>query len=396
MSVYLDNNATTMLDPHVLEAMLPYLREQYANPSSVHFFGQQAKYAVETAREQVASAIGAKPRHIVFTGGGTEASALAIRGALAARPDKRHFVTSRVEHDSVLRLAERLAGEGYRVTYVGVDGFGRLNLDEYAAALTEDTALVSIMHANNETGVIFPVEQLADMAAARGIPFHTDATQTAGKLRLDVTKSPISLLTMAAHKFHGPKGIGVLYVRRGTRVAPQLVGGHQESDIRAGTENVPGIVGTGEALRLAVEHLDEENTRVRDLRDRLEIAVLERVEGSHLMGDREHRLPNTTNIAFESLEAEAILMLLSNEGIYASSGSACSSGSLEASHVLKAMGIPERIAHGAIRFSFSRFNTDGDVSRTLEVLPGVIARLRAILPANAMNTTTGSEHQDSR
>lgn len=379
--VYLDNNATTMLDPKVLEAMLPYLREQYANPSSIHYFGQQARHAVETAREQVAAALGARPRRIVFTGGGTEANHLAIRGALVARPEKRHFVTTRVEHDSVLRLAERLADEGYRVTYLGVDRRGQVDPAELEASLTDDTALVSIMHANNETGVIFPIERLAEVAAARGVPLHTDATQTVGKLPIDVSRLAVSLLTLAAHKLHGPKGVGVLYLRRGVKVRSQLVGGHQERDLRGGTENVAGIVGTGEALRLAVQHLDAENTRVRELRDRLESGLLTVIPATHPIGDREHRLPNTANVAFEALEAEAILMLLSNEAICASSGAACSSGSLEPSHVLQAMGVPERVAHGAIRFSLSRFNTDADIERALSVMPRVIERLRALEPA---------------
>ncbi|HOA74562.1 MAG TPA: cysteine desulfurase NifS [Phycisphaerae bacterium] len=378
MLVYLDNNATTALDPRVLEAMMPYLREQYANPSSIHYFGQQARHAVETAREQVAAAIGAKPRQIVFTGGGTEANALAIRGTLAARPDKRHFVTTRIEHDSVLRLAEQLAREGYRVTYIGVDRAGRVDPAEFEAAMSDDTALASIMHANNETGVIQPIQALAEIAAARRVPLHTDATQSVGKLPVDVSKLPVSLLTMAAHKFHGPKGVGVLYIARGTRVLPQLLGGHQERDLRAGTENVAGVVGTGEAIRLAIEHLGEENTRVRGLRDRLEAGLLAGIPAAHPIGDREHRLPNTANIGFEGLQAEAILMLLSNEGICASSGSACSSGSLEPSHVLQAMGVPEAIAHGAIRFSLSRFNQDADVDRVLEIMPRAIERLRAI------------------
>lgn len=378
MLVYLDNNATTALDPRVLEAMLPFLREQYANPSSLHYFGQQARHAIETAREQVAAAIGARPRQIVFTGGGTEANHLAIRGALAAAPGKRHLVTTPVEHDSVRRLVERLAEEGYRVTTLGVDRTGQIDPAEFEAALSEDTALASIMHANNETGVIFPLERLAEIAAARGVPLHTDATQTVGKLPVNVAKLPVSLLTLAAHKFHGPKGVGVLYLRRGARVQPQLLGGHQEHDLRAGTENVAGVVGAGEALRLAVEHLDEENTRVRALRDRLESELLSRVEAAHPIGDREHRLPNTANVAFEALQAEAILMLLSNEGICASSGSACSSGSLEPSHVLQAMGVPERIAHGAIRLSLSRFNSDADVDYALERVPPAIQRLRML------------------
>ena len=386
--IYFDNNATTRLDPRVLEVMLPYLREQYANPSSLHHFGQQVRHAIETAREQVAAALGASPRQIVFTGGGTEANMLAIRGTLAMRPDKRHLVTTAVEHDSVLRLAQRLEKEGYRVTYLPVDSLGRLDPAAFEAVLDDDTALASIMHANNETGVIFPIERLGEIAAARGVPLHVDATQTVGKLPIDVSRLPVSLLTMAAHKFHGPKGVGALYMARRTRVQPQLVGGHQERDLRAGTENVPGIVGMGEAIRLAVEHLDEENGRVRHLRDELEAGILERVPTTSVNGDREHRLPNTTNISFAALEAEAILMLLSNEGLCASSGSACSSGSLEPSHVLQAMGIDPVIAHGAIRLSLSRFNTADEVRRALEIIPEVITRLMELVPTAQISAAT--------
>jgi cysteine desulfurase len=386
--IYLDNNATTMLDPRVLEAMLPYLREQYANPSSVHYFGQQARHAVETAREQVAGAIGARPRQIVFAGGGSEANVLAIRGVLASRPDKRHFVTTQVEHDSVLRLAERLAVEGYRVTYLGVDAAGRLDPAQFEASLTDDTALASVMHANNETGVIFPIETLATIARAKSVPLHVDATQTVGKLPVDVSTLGASLLTMAAHKFHGPKGVGVLYAGRGVRLVPQVVGGHQEQDLRAGTENVAGIVGTGEALRLAMMHLEEEQTRVRALRDQLERGIVSRVDGAHVLGDLADRLPNTSNIGFETLEAEAILMLLSNEGVCASSGSACSSGSLDPSHVLRAMGVPETIAHGAIRFSLSRFTTAAEIEQTLEIVPRVIQQLREVGPQQVARIST--------
>jgi cysteine desulfurase len=369
-----------MLDPRALEAMLPHLREQYANPSSVHHFGQQARHAVETAREQVAAALGAVPRQVVFTGGGTEANALAIRGVLAARPAKRRFVTTAVEHDSVLRLAEQLAAEGYDLVYLSVDRLGRLDLGEVESALNDQTALISVMHANNETGVIFPIEQIGEVAASRGVPLHVDATQTVGKLAVDVRKLPVSLLTLAAHKFHGPKGVGAVYVARRVKVRPLLHGGHQEKDLRAGTENVAGIVGTGVALQLALQHLEEENTRVRALRDRLERGILSSVPHSQVNGDVEHRLPNTSNISFEGLEAEAILMLLSNEGLCASSGSACSSGSLEPSHVLQAMGIDPIVAHGAIRFSLSRFNTEDEVDRALEIIPRVIDRLRQLSP----------------
>lgn len=378
--IYLDNNATTRPDPRVVEAMLPFLSDQYANPSSVHLFGQQVRHAIETAREEVASALGGRPRQIVFTGGGSEANHLAIRGVLAVSPNRRHFVTTAVEHDSVLRLAGQLEREGYRVTYLGVDALGRLDPAAFEAALTDDTALASVMHANNETGVIFPVEELARIAARKVVPLHVDATQTVGKLPIDAGRLGAGLLTCAAHKFHGPKGVGVLYQGRGVRLRPQLLGGHQERDLRAGTENVPGIVGAGTAIRLAVEHLEEERTRVAALRDRLEAAILERVPIARVHGDRSARLPNTTNIGFEALEAEAILMVLSREGICVSSGSACSSGSLEPSHVLKAMGVDERYAHGAVRFSLSRFTTDDEIDRALAVIPQAIERLRKLQP----------------
>lgn len=378
MWVYLDNNATTRPDPRVVEAMLPCLGEQYANPSSIHLFGQQVRHAVETAREQVAAALNAKSRQITFTGGGSEANHLAIRGALASRPDKRHFITTAVEHDSVLRLAEQLSKEGYRVTRLPVDGLGRLDMSAFSSAIDGDTALVSVMWANNETGVIFPIDEVGRLAGARGVPLHVDATQAMGKLPMDAGRLPVQVLTLAAHKFHGPKGVGIVCAGRGVRLRPQVLGGHQERGLRAGTENVPGIIGTGVAARLAVEHLGEEATRVRLLRDRLEAGILERAGLARVHGDRDNRLPNTTNIGFDSLEAEAILMLLSKHEVCASSGSACSSGSLEPSHVLKAMGVEERFAHGAIRFSLSRFTTEAEIERAIDVVVEVVERLTSL------------------
>lgn len=392
--IYLDNNATTMTDPRVCEAMLPLLGEQYANPSSVHHFGQQARHLVETAREQVAASLGARARQIVFTGSGTEANNLAIRGVLAARTGKRHVVTTAVEHDSVLRPAQQLEREGYRVTYVGVDRQGHFDLAEFEETLTDETALASVMHANNETGVIFPIEQIGLIAADKGVPLHVDATQTVGKMPVDVANLPVQLLTLAAHKFHGPKGVGALCIRRGIRLHPQVVGGHQEHDLRAGTENVPGIVGTGIALQLAIEHLDDESARVRWMRDRFERAILDRVPIAHVVGDRDTRLPNTSNIGFEALGAEAILMLLSKHEVCASSGSACSSGSLDPSHVLAAMGIDERIAHGAIRFSLSRFTTNDEIDRAIEIVPQVIERLQSLQPRDAQPVTTRRPEPD--
>ncbi len=385
--IYLDNNATTRADPNVVEAMLPWLGEQYANPSSVHHFGQQARHAVENAREQVAAALGARASQIIFTGGGTEANNLAIRGVLATRPEKRHIVSTAVEHDSILRPMQQLEREGYRVTYLGVDPLGNLDPAAVEAALSDQTALVSIMHANNETGVIFPIEKVAQITAARGIPLHVDAVQTTGKLMhasgrspLDLAGTPVDLLTASAHKIHGPKGVGILYLRRSTRLRSQILGGHQEHDLRAGTENVAGIVGAGAAIGLAMEHFAERSDRIRLLRDRLEEGVCQRIAIARVNGDRASRLPNTSSIGFEALQAEAILMLLSNHGICASSGSACSSGSLEPSHVLTAMGIDHRIVHGSIRFSLSRFTTEAEIDRVLEILPGIIQKLRALGP----------------
>lgn len=378
--IYLDNNATTRALPEVVEALVPYLGEQYANPSSIHQFGQAARHAVECARVKVAELIGAKPTEITFTGGGTESINLAIRGALALRPDRRRIVTTAVEHSAVLRVVERLADEGYDVQYVGVDSEGRLDEAAWQEKLTPDTALASIIHANNETGVIFDVERLGRVATDRGIPLHVDAVQSIGKVSLDVTTWPAQLVSFAAHKFHGPKGVGAVIVGRGARIQPQVLGGHQERGLRAGTENVLGIVGTGAAMALAVEHLEEEQTRVRAMRDRLEEGLLAKVSIARVNGDREARLPNTTNLGFTGLEAEAILMLLSKHEVCVSSGSACSSGSLEPSHVLRAMGVDLAIAHGAVRFSLSRFTTDDEIARTLDIVPAVVERLQALLP----------------
>lgn len=385
--IYLDNNATTRTAPEVVEAMQPWLGERYANPSSVHHFGQQARHAVESAREQVAAALGARPRQIIFTGSGTEANNLAIRGTLAALPEKRHIVTTTVEHDSVLQPLRQLEREGYRITWLSVDRLGNLDPAALEAALDDQTALVSIMHANNETGVVFPIEEIAATVAERGILLHVDAVQTTGKLGddsghtpLNLADVPIDLLTASAHKFHGPKGVGILYVRHGARLRPQVLGGHQERGLRAGTENVAGIVGAGAAISLAVAHLADQANRLRLLRDRLEEGICQRIAIARINGDRANRIPNTTNIGFEAIQAEAILMLLSNHGICASSGSACSSGSLEPSHVLTAMGIDHRITHGSIRFSLSRFTTEQEIDRTLELIPEVIERLQALGP----------------
>ena len=376
--IYLDNNATTQPLSEVVEAMHTCLRDAYANPSSVHQFGQNVRHKVECAREQIARLIGASPKEIIFTSGGTESINLAIRGGLRIHPHRRHFVTTAVEHSAVLRVAEQLAAEGYTVDYVGVDREGRLDEAEWAEKITERTALVSLLHANNETGVMFDVPRLAAVAAEKGVPVHVDAVQSAGKVPLDVTSWPVQLVSIAGHKFHGPKGVGALYVRRRTRIEPLILGGSQERLLRGGTENVEGIVGRGVAAEIAVRDRAHVTEHVRGLRDALEADVLATVPFSHVSGRGTERIYNTSNLAFEGLEAEAILILLSEAGICASAGAACSSGSLEPSHVLKAMGIDDRIAHGAIRFSLSRFNTREEIDRVVAMLPGLLSRLTVL------------------
>jgi len=379
-TIYLDNNATTQVAPEVLEAMLPYFHELYGNPSSMHSFGGQVGRRLREAREQVAGLIGASPDEIIFTSCGTESDNTSVRSALAANPGKRHLVTSRVEHPAIHALVAQLAKEGYRVTELPVDSQGRLNLEQYARSLTPDTAIVSLMWANNETGVIFPVEEAAALARSKGILFHTDAVQTVGKIPIDLRHSAIDMLSLSGHKLHAPKGVGALYVRRGTKFAPFLIGGHQEKGRRGGTENVPSIIGLGVACELAGRNLEAENTRVKSLRDKLENLLLEQVPNSQVNGDRVNRLPNTSNISFEFIEGEAILLLLNEFGICASSGSACTSGSLQPSHVLRAMGIPFTMAHGSIRFSLSIYNTEAEIDLVIENFPSIIAKLRALSP----------------
>lgn len=376
--IYLDNNATTRPLAEVVEGMLPCLREAYANPSSVHKFGQSVRHQMECARERVATLIGARLREIVFTSGGTEAINLAIRGALRTKPNKRRFVTSAVEHSAVLRVADRLKAEGYDVVFVGVDRQGRVDEDAWRAALTDDTALASIMHANNETGVIQDVATLAGIAEERGVPVHLDAVQSVGKVRVSVAELPVAFLSLSAHKFHGPKGIGALYIRRRERIDPLILGGSQERNLRGGTENIPGIIGMMIAAQVILDDDGRSIETVRRLRDRLEAGILAAVPFAHVNGAGAERIANTSNISFEGLEAEAILILLSEAGICASSGSACSSGSLEPSHVLKAMGIEESIAHGAIRFSLSKFTTEGEVDQVVSALPKLLSRLTVL------------------
>jgi len=376
--VYFDNNATTQPLPEVVDAVLACLRADYANPSSVHQFGQAVRHRVELARTQVADLIGAEAREIVFTSGGTESINLALRGGVRLRPSCRRIVTTAAEHSAVMRVVEQLEQEGYDVIRVGVDREGQINEDEWDRALTDETALASLLHVNNETGVIHDVMHLAQSAADRGIVVHVDAVQSAGKLPLSVHEWPVQFVSLAAHKFHGPKGTGALYLRRRTRLDPLILGGGQERLLRGGTEHVGGIVGMGVAAELAGCHLEENAETVRSLRDSFEGGVLQRVPFARVNGSGARRIHNTANISFENLEAEAILILLSEAAICASAGSACSSGSLEPSHVLQAMGIEDRFAHGAIRFSFSRFNTQGEVDRVVDILPGLLARLTAL------------------
>lgn len=379
--IYLDNNATTKVDPQVMEAMLPYFSEYYGNPSSMHSFGGGVAAKIQQARENVARLVGASPDEIVFTSCGTESDGTAIRAAIESYPAKRHIVTSRVEHPAIKNLFETLSKKGYRATFVPVDREGRLDLDYFYDSLTDDTAIVSFMWANNETGVIFPIEEISRKVKERGIVFHTDAVQTAGKIPIDLGNSGVDMLSLSGHKIHAPKGIGVLYIRKGTKFSPFMIGGHQEKGRRGGTENTAAIIGLGKAAELARQHLDSGAYRcVAELRDRLESGILARVPHTLVNGDRIHRLPNTTSVAFEYVEGEAILLMLNEHGICASSGSACTSGSLEPSHVLRAMGVPFTAAHGSIRFSLSRYTTGPEIDLVLEKLPPIIARLRELSP----------------
>lgn len=379
-TIYFDNNATTRVADEVFEAMQPYFCDLYGNPSSMHTFGGQVGIQVRQAREQVAALLGCHPSEIIFTSCGTESDSTAVLGTLAAVPQRRKVITTRVEHPAVLTVCRDLENRGYQVIELGVDKQGRLDLDELESQLDDDTAIVTIMAANNETGTVFPIEQIAEMVTDHGIPFHTDAVQIVGKIPLNLSESRISLLSLSGHKLHAPKGVGVLYVRKGTRIAPFLLGGHQEGGRRAGTENVPGIVGLGKACELAARYMDDENTRVKALRDKLESSILAGCPDSRVNGDPENRLPNTTNISFEYIEGEAILLMLDRFGICASSGSACTSGSLEPSHVLRAMGVPFTAAHGSIRYSLSRYNTEEEVDFTIEKMPQIIERLRELSP----------------
>ena len=379
-TVYMDNNATTKVADEVIEEMLPYFGQYYGNPSSMHTFGGQVGKKIVEARQRVASLLGCSPEEIIFTSCGTESDNTAIKGILEAVPARRKVITSRVEHPAVMGMCRQLETHGYMIVEIGVDSAGRLNMDELKDAVDDNTAIVTIMHANNETGVIFPVEEIAEFVKSKGVPFHTDAVQSVGKIPVSLKDSSIDLLSISGHKLHATKGVGVLFVRKGTRLTPFMVGGHQESGKRAGTENVPGIIALGRACQLAEENIEHENTVVKDLRDRLEKKILDTCPDSFVNGDIENRLPNTSNISFEYIEGESILMMLDRSQICASSGSACTSGSLEPSHVLRAMGVPFTAAHGSIRFSLSRYTTEEEVNFAAEKMPEIVNRLRELSP----------------
>jgi cysteine desulfurase len=379
--IYLDNNATTKPSPEVVEAMLPFLTEFYGNPSSTHRFGQRSRQAIDEAKGQVAKLIGCAESALLFTGGGTEAVNTAVRGIFAARAPRKRIVISSVEHSATRELCMQMGKEGAEIVEIPVDSGGALDLEALTSAITEDTALVSIMWANNETGVLFEPAKISAICKARRVPFHCDGTQAVGKIPVDVMEIGVDAMSLASHKFHGPKGVGALFMRRGLRVRPLLIGGPQEKGRRGGTENVPGIVGMGRAAELAIEALPQA-PRIAAMRDRLESSILSSIPDSSVNGRTDLRLPNTTNIGFARLEAEAILILLSEQGICASAGAACASGSLEPSHVLRAMKIDPKVAHGAIRFSLSRYTTDAEIDQVLRVLPGLINKLRAVLPVS--------------
>jgi cysteine desulfurase len=382
--VYLDNNATTRVAPEVIEAMMPYLRDQWGNPSSIYRFGHEVGRRVEEARAQVATLVNADTREIVFTSCGTESNNTAIHAALVAQPGKRHVITTAVEHSANIKYCSFLRKQGYDVTFLPVESDGSLDIHLVDQSIRPDTAIVSVMWANNETGVIFPIEEIAAICRSRGTLFHTDAVQTPGKLAIDAQALGVDFLSLSAHKLHAPKGIGALYVKRRTKFIPFLHGGSQEQGRRAGTENVPYIIAFGRAAELARATLREENTRVRALRDRLEAGILARIPRATRNGAAEPRLPNTSNIAFDGVEAEGILLLLDQAGICASSGSACTTGSLDPSHVLTAMGLNAARARSSVRFSLGLYNTGADVDYLLEQLPSIITRLRAgTAPAKA-------------
>ena len=379
-TIYVDNNATTQVNAEVLEEMLPYFRENYGNPSSMHTFGGDVAAEISKARERVAALINAEPEEIIFTSCGTESDSTSIRATIEAFPEKKHIMTSRVEHPAIKNLFEHLSKKGYQVSFVPVDKKGNLDLDYLYEHLTKETAIVSIMWANNETGVTYPVDEIAAAVREKGVVFHTDAVQAMGKLKVDVKNTVVDMLSLSGHKIHAPKGVGALYLKKGTKFSPFLIGGHQEHGRRGGTENVASIVGLGKAAELAKQQRETTALKTSALRDKLEKNLLERIPHSMVNGDTKYRLPNTTNISYEYVEGEAILLMMNEFGICASSGSACTSGSLEPSHVLRAMGVPFTAAHGSIRYSLSDYNTEEEIDFIIEHTPPIIERLRELSP----------------
>jgi cysteine desulfurase len=378
--IYLDNNATTKIAPEVLNEMNPYLTDYYGNPSSMHTFGGKLHSKIEEARAKVAELIGAEAEEIVFMSCGTESDNTALMAAAESFPQKRHIVITRVEHPAVFNFVKHLARKGYSVTFLPVDNAGRLDMDVFSKAFDDNTAVVSVMYANNETGVVFPIVEIGEVLGERKILFHTDAVQAVGKVPIDVKELPVDMLSLSGHKLHAPKGVGALYVRKGTRFYPYIIGGHQENGRRAGTENIASIIGLGKACELAAKNLQNEIFYLSKLRDKLEGNLLKNCPDVRINGDIEHRLPNTTNISFEYVEGEAVLLRLNEYGVCASSGSACTSGSLEPSRVLRAMGTPFTAIHGSIRFSLSRYNTEAEIDTVSDLVPGIIKELRELSP----------------
>ncbi|GFN36015.1 cysteine desulfurase NifS [Tepidimicrobium xylanilyticum] len=379
--IYMDNSATTPVKEEVLKEMLPYFTKNYGNPSSIYSLGNQSKNAVEIAREKIAKALNAKPNEIFFTAGGSEADNWALKGVAYANRNKgNHIITSKIEHHGILHTCEYLEKQGFQVTYLDVDEYGVVNLKQLEDAITDKTILISIMFANNEIGTIQPIKEIGRIAKEKGIYFHTDAVQAIGHIRIDVNELNIDLLSLAAHKFYGPKGVGALYIRQGVKIDTLISGGAQERNRRAGTENVPGIVGMGKAIELAYENLEEKNARLISLRDRLIKKIFDNIDHVRLNGHPTNRLPGNVNVCFEFIEGESLLLSLDMEGIAASSGSACTSGSLEPSHVLLAIGLPHEVAHGSLRLSLGEFNTEEEVDYVVEKLTEIVTRLRAMSP----------------
>lgn len=376
--IYLDNNATTQLDAAVIAEMMPFLTDYYGNPSSGYTFGRQVRRAIDLARERVAALLGCEPGEIVFTSCGTESNNAAVNSALQLDPNRRHVVTTAVEHSATRRHCEIVAKAGGSVTVVGVNADGHLDLEELERAITPQTAIVTVMWANNETGVLFPVEKIAEIARRKRVLFHTDAIQVVGKTPIRLGEMTLNSLALSAHKLHGPKGVGALYVNKRSAFKPLLIGGSQENNRRAGTENVASIVALGKAAECAATGLADEENRVRAMRDRFEKGILERVPDTFVNGDRAARLPNTSNLSFSGIESDAALLMFDRHQLCCSAGSACRTGSLESSHVLRAMNVPPERARGSMRFSFGRLNTDADVDKALEIIPAVISKLRAI------------------